>query len=149
MNVQTLTQSPTPKFNGAMLPKVSPSVRVIWLKPSNDELPKTHSLLNKFLQSEIQVQLLPFAEGMVDQLAKADLLLVEAGSLLDKEIHPLLNQIRLRSRAPVMLLTDHHNLDWSIATLTAGADAVVSHTTPDEVIVARCKALLRRWPPRT
>jgi DNA-binding response OmpR family regulator len=149
MTVQTLTQSPSPKLNGALLPKVSPSVCVIWLKPSNDERPKTHSLLSKFLQNEIHVQLVSFAEGMAGQFTKADLLLIEVNNLLDKEIHLLLNQIRLRSQAPLMLLTDHHSLDWSVATLSAGADAVVSQTTPDEVIVARCKALLRRWPPRT
>jgi DNA-binding NarL/FixJ family response regulator len=54
-------------------------------------------------------------------------------------------QVRACNHAPIVLLTEHEPLEWSLATLPAGADAVLSIHTPEEIILARCMALLRRW----
>jgi DNA-binding response OmpR family regulator len=45
----------------------------------------------------------------------------------------------------LIVLTDNHTLDWSIRALHSGADALFTINMPDDVIVARSKALLRRW----
>jgi DNA-binding NarL/FixJ family response regulator len=61
------------------------------------------------------------------------------------EVAAAVVQIRTCNRAPIVLLTEHEPLEWSLAALPAGADAVLSIHTPEEIIVARCMALLRRW----
>ncbi len=76
-----------------------------------------------------------------------DLILLRVARQNPRQVHTVLTQIRAQSWAPVILLADRQVLEWSLTTLPAGADAVIGLHTADEVIVARCQALLRRWFP--
>jgi DNA-binding response OmpR family regulator len=136
-------------MNGVVPTKAPIPAHIVWYQPSGEERPKSTSILNKFLQNGMDVQVVHLDHEMIEQLAKVDLVMVEVAGQVDAEINLLLDDIRSTSHAPVVLLTDNYTLEWSIATLVAGADAVVTVNTPDDVIIARCKALLRRWLPGT
>lgn len=82
------------------------------------------------------------------RLAECDLILVEAFGPVTDEQQATLDQIRQSSRAPMVMLTTGERAERTIEGLLAGADAVISLTTALEVMVAHCRALLRRWQPR-
>jgi DNA-binding response OmpR family regulator len=147
MSVQLVPNTLASRTNGVPLARPAAPARVIWYQPSSQERAKSSSLVSKFSHNGMDVRVVHLDEEVLAQLAKTDLVMVVVGSQLDREINHLLDEIRANSRAPVVLLTDSYTLEWSISTLVAGADAVMMLSTPDEVIMARCKALLRRWMP--
>jgi DNA-binding response OmpR family regulator len=65
--------------------------------------------------------------------------------MVEPEMMKAVITVRLLTQAPLIVLTDNHTLDWSIRALHSGADALFTINMPDDVIVARSKALLRRW----
>jgi DNA-binding response OmpR family regulator len=149
MSVQIIPNTLASRMNGVASTKAPILARVVWYQPSGEERPKTTSIVSKFSQNGMDVRVVRVDDEMLEQLTKVDLVMVEVTGRIDEEINMLLDDIRSNSHAPVVLLTDNYTLEWSIATLVAGADAVVTVNTPDEVIIARCKALLRRWLPGT
>jgi len=126
-------------------------IRIVWLQPLNSDQIKSQTLLTKLHHRGLEVQLCQLQASLTpdtkDAVARAHLILISVTSRVASTIDTTLTQIRNASWAPVVLLADSHSLEWAIATLSAGADAVMSMTTPDDVIMARCAALLRRWPP--
>ncbi|MBV7336209.1 hypothetical protein KFU94_49835 [Chloroflexi bacterium TSY] len=85
----------------------------------------------------------------LEQLFYYDLILMEPPDSMNLHTYQALNRIRLGSRAPLLLLTDDHPVEWSINAFRCGADAILPWSTSNDVIVARCKALLRRWLPHS
>ena len=77
-----------------------------------------------------------------------DLILMEYFDHLENDMSAALSKIRTESRAPLMMLTDGQTTDWSVNALKAGADAIFNLNTPEDIILARCNALLRRWLPQ-
>ena len=75
-----------------------------------------------------------------------ELIMLECVDVYEQEMLIRLDFVRQGSRAPLIVLTDNHTLDWSLLALREGADAIFTLNTPDDVIVARSNALLRRWP---
>jgi len=81
------------------------------------------------------------------QLSDADLVLLDAFSQVDGIIETIVARIRFESRVPLIMLTDGYSTEQLVTALTAGADAIWSLNTPVELLLVRCKALLRRWLP--
>jgi hypothetical protein len=74
-----------------------------------------------------------------------DLIIMRVGTQTVGQVASALLQIRACNYAPLVLLTDQEPLEWSLVALPTGADAVLSIHTPEEIIMARSIALLRRW----
>lgn len=80
-----------------------------------------------------------------NQLAGCDLVLLEAFEPDSPSNRHALNRVRAGTRAPLVLLTNTRQPDHTIAALEFGADAVIPLHSHNEVILAHCQALLRRW----
>jgi hypothetical protein len=83
----------------------------------------------------------------VQPLLSFEFIVIDAPRPLHGQVAPLLSCIRATSKAPVVVLAEAPEHEWSLDLVSAGADAVLDHTTPDTVIFAHCLALLRRWRP--
>jgi len=122
--------------------------RLLWVRRASSTANKNSSLLNRFADAGIQIWVIEandLADLMIDQVTDFDLILFEYLDQVESEMKTVVSQIRLGSRAPLIMLTDNPTADWSVSALHAGADAICAFSTPDEVILARCTALLRRW----
>lgn len=124
----------------------SPYTRVVWLQQSCQQLPKALSLRTRFTDAGMHVRV---HQWTIDDIAplECDLILFESFEMFEQDLVQFLGKIRIFSQAPLVILTDNHALDWSICALRGGADAIFTVNMPDEVIVARSNALLRRWLP--
>jgi hypothetical protein len=120
------------------------SIRIVWLQEKMQSLPKSLALRTRFGDAGMQVHL---HQRDLDADTKLDgeLILLECFGMFEQEMMMAVFNIRLLSQAPLIVLTDNHTLDWSIRALHSGADALFTVNMPDDVIVARSKALLRRW----
>jgi DNA-binding response OmpR family regulator len=130
--------------------KVRPTfaTRLVWVRQPGKELPKSLNLLNRFSAEGIDIWVIEasnLANLVIEDLTDFDLILFEYFDHVANEMKAVVNRIRLDSRAPLMMLTDDHSVACSLDILRAGADAIFTISTPDEVILARCNALLRRW----
>jgi DNA-binding response OmpR family regulator len=130
------------KAEGAMM-----STRVAWLRQGHEESAKSKSLQQKLTERGLQLAFVNINEEDFTQIRNIDLILVEAFGHFREDLTSLMTQVRTHSHAPVIIVTDNQTLDWASTAITAGADAIVPSATPDEVILARCNALLRRWRP--
>lgn len=119
--------------------------RAAWLhRPS-----RTHSAANRLLLKlaekglhiiEIDVRTLPS-----ELLEGCDLLLFDASDSSVLDLCQTLSYIRVQNRAPLILLTDQHSPASNVEYLQAGADAILPLPTDENILFARCQALLRRW----
>ncbi len=124
------------------------TTRLAWVRRPGKELAKSLNLLNRLSTEGIDVWVIE-ASNLVnlalDDVADYDLILFEYFDHGASDMKSAVSHIRLGSRAPLMMLTDDQSVAWSLDALSAGADAIFTVSTPDEVILARCNALLRRW----
>ena len=123
-------------------------VRIVWVRGSDKELPKSLSLFNRLSDEGMNIWVIEVPNLInlaIDDVPNFDLILFEYFDHVESEIKTVIRQIRSGSRAPLMMLTDDQSVAWSMDALNAGADAIFTVSTPDEVILARCNALLRRW----
>lgn len=124
--------------------KVRPPMRVIWLQQTLQPLPKALALRSRFTNAGMQVELhhLDLENGAPRE---GELILLECFGMFEQEMMQVLVNLRFFSKAPLIILTDNYALDWSLRALHSGADAIFTVNMPDDVIIARSKALLRRW----
>lgn len=123
-------------------------VCIVWVRQVSDELSKTTHLFNYLSNEGMDIGVIEtsnIVNIVVDDIAHCDLILFECLGPLESEMRAAVDRIRIYSRAPLLLLTDDQPAAWAIDALHAGADAIFTVSTPDEVILARCNALLRRW----
>ncbi len=137
-------QGEVPPMNPAEEAKVTSSIRVAWLQQTLYHLPKALSLRTRFSEAGMQVNVHQWSIEDVAPL-ECDLILFECFTIVEQEMMNFLLKLRFFTQAPLIILTDNNALDWSIWALRGGADAVFTVNMPDEVIVARSNALLRRW----
>jgi len=137
-------QGEVPPMNPATDLKVTSPIRVAWLQQNPYHLPKALSLRTRFSEAGMQVNI---HQWSIDDVAPldCDLILFECFEIVEQEMMNFLLKLRFFTQAPLIILTDNYALDWSIWALRGGADAVFTVNMPDEVIVARSNALLRRW----
>ncbi len=122
--------------------------RLLWVRRTGRAINKSASLLHRFADAGIQIWVIEandLADLIIDQMTDFDLILFEYLDHVESEMKTAVSQIRAGSRAPLLMLTDNPTSDWSVSALRAGVDAICAPNTPDEVILARCTALLRRW----
>lgn len=129
-------------------------LRVLWLRAGNVERPKTTGLRNRFGSEGMDIHLadLQHMATPVGDLQSInlfptvfDLIILECVEISEEVMLTQLSNIREVSQTPLIVLTDNYTLDWSLRALREGADAIFTLNTPDDVILARSNALLRRW----
>jgi hypothetical protein len=125
----------------------SPMIRVAWLKQPGRARAKSARLFTRFSNAGMKISIVEVSGShtLLEQILGFDLILMEYFDHLEHEIHSALSKIRTESRAPLMMLTDSQTPEWSVNALKAGADAIFNLNTPEDIILARCNALLRRW----
>lgn len=119
-------------------------VRIVWLEQKMHSLPKAMALRTRFGDTGMQVHLHQLSLE-TDAKLDGELILLECFDMFEQEMMKVVFMLRQLTQAPLIVLTDNHSLDWSIRALHSGADAIFTVNMPDDVIVARSKALLRRW----
>ena len=124
--------------------KTRAPLRLVWLQQTFQQLPKALALRTRFTDAGLQVNLHQLdLEGGVP--LEGELIVLECFGMFEQEVMKVLLKLRLFSKAPLIILTDNCTLDWSLRALHSGADAIFTVNMPDDVIMARSKALLRRW----
>jgi DNA-binding response OmpR family regulator len=124
---------------------VTQHVHVAWLKASNHQMLDTALLLDTFAEIGFDVQIMSNDDTSLAAMANFDLIVFNAGNLQSDHICSILLKIRAASLAPLIVLTNEPAEEQVVAVLQTGADAVLSLDVPAEVMVAHCKALLRRY----
>lgn len=125
---------------------IGSSVRVAWIQQNLQQLPKALSLRTRFSDAGMSVNTHQWKFDDVGPL-ECELILFDCCTMIEQEMMRFLLKIRFFSQAPLIVLTDNHTLDWSVTALRGGADAIFTVNMPDDVILARSNALLRRWIP--
>ncbi|MEM7124940.1 MAG: hypothetical protein AAF702_01350 [Chloroflexota bacterium] len=120
-------------------------IRIAWLRRFSTTAEQVNSLLETFSDAGIDVWLVNSEHLPLEQILCFDLILLESSSNSPSRIQTQLSRIRSGSRAPLILLTDQYSVQWSIDMLQAGADAILPLSSSPEIILARCRSLLRRW----
>jgi hypothetical protein len=129
---------------GTSSDRIRSSVRVVWLQQTAHSLPKAVGLRTRFGDAGMQVHLQQRNDDVETKL-DGELILLECLGMYEQEMMIAVVTVRHLTQAPLIVLTDNHTLDWSIRALHSGADAIFTVNMPDEVIVARSKALVKRW----
>lgn len=124
--------------------KARSPLRVVWLQQKLQQVPKALALRTRFTDAGMQVNLHQL-ELEEEPALDGELILLECLGMFEQEMLTALAKLRLFSKAPLIILTDNYALDWSLRALHSGADAIFTVNMPDDVILARSKALLRRW----
>ena len=120
-------------------------VRIAWLRRFPSTAEQVNSLLGQFSSAGMDVWLVNGENLPLEQILCFDLILLESSSNPSINIQAKLERIRSGSRAPLILLTDEYSVQWGIDALRAGADAILPFDSSSDVILARCRSLLRRW----
>lgn len=139
LSQRTATQ--TPFFTTAR------SARVVWLRQRNRDDEKARELARQMQEEGLTLTVLNAYEVSSADLLNADLVLLDAFESLEGSVETVVSRIRFESRVPLIMLADGYSTEQLVSALTGGADAIWSPRTPVEILLARCKALLRRWPP--
>jgi len=124
-----------------------PSARVVWLHQRNELDGKAGKLYEQMQNRGFSLIAVDAFAVTSQQLAEADLVLLDAFNQVDGIVETIVARIRFESRVPLIMLTDGYSTEQLVTALTAGADAIWSLNTPVELLLVRCKALLRRWQP--
>jgi len=123
------------------------SKHLFWFRMGGSQRPKVVTLIGRFGSSGMNVRVLDAMQDIEQKGAEMGcaLIILECVDMIEQEMLSRLDHLRAHSNAPLIVLTDNATLDWSLLALREGADAIFTLNTPDEVILARSTALLRRW----
>jgi DNA-binding response OmpR family regulator len=119
--------------------------QIAWLQPTSEQRALVSRLARCFDECGLAPGITAFVRTADDDLPDFDLLLLEYTRSSQRELAHTVRKIRSRSTAPVVVFVRAETPDLTVAALGAGADLVLSLNTSEEVITARCRALLRRW----
>ena len=119
--------------------------RVGWLCKNGSSSIQVSHLRSSFSAAGLNIVMI-YDNGLSFESTRGfDLLVFESSAYLDADIRSALTQIRVGSRAPLVLLTVNYSGESKLNALRAGADAIFPISVPSIVILAHCRALLRRW----
>lgn len=121
--------------------------RIVWLRQRNHLDDKGQRLLRQMQNQGLSLSVVDAFDVTSAQLQNADLVLLDASDSVEGSVDTIVARIRFESKVPLVMLTDGYSTEQLVTALTAGADAIWSLNTPLEVLLVRCKALLRRWLP--
>jgi|GEM_PF-5833842 len=109
---------------------------------------KSENLIQKFAESGLDIWVLNRSHfSSLRDMACFDFVFIEGQCRSARCMGEILQQLQIQQRPsrPVVMLADQLYLDHPIDLIQAGADELFLQSTPDEVILARCRALLRRF----
>ncbi|MBI1297621.1 hypothetical protein GC175_22000 [bacterium] len=113
---------------------------------SVDDLTHPQSELYRQLRQQgIEVRWSTLPELTVQLLNGVDMVLINAFDDFDSIVQMAAIRVRIRSRVPLVLLTQNYSSEQLVLALRSGIDAILSYQTPPDLLMARCNALLRRW----
>jgi len=125
------------------------TAHIVWLRQRNQIEGHGEELYRQMQSQGVTLTIVDAFDVTADELLRADLVLLDAFDSLEGSIETVVARVRFESRVPLVMLTNGYSSEQLVTALTAGADGIWSHNTPFELLLARCKALLRRWtPPR-
>jgi DNA-binding response OmpR family regulator len=122
-----------------------PAAHIVWLRQRRQMGENALKLQRGMKAQGFFLEIADVFDASSAQLANADLILLDAFDRVDGIVETIVARIRLESRVPLVMLTDGYSTEQLVTALTAGADAIWALNIPVEVLMARCKALLRRW----
>jgi DNA-binding response OmpR family regulator len=102
-------------------------------------------LYRQMRQQGIEVRWNTLAEITVPLLKGVDMVLIDAFDDFDSIVQMAAIRVRIKSRVPLVLLTQDYSSEQLVLALRSGVDAILSCQTPSDLLMARCNALLRRW----
>lgn len=140
-----LFKAPSSQAASSTLSQSSDVIRIAWLRQFASNPKQVTALLDKFASAGMDVWLVNGDHLPIEQMLCFDLILLESPSQSASKTRISLDRIRSGSRAPLILLTDDYSIQWSIDALQSGADAILPLNTSSDVVLARCRSLLRRW----
>lgn len=121
--------------------------RVVWLRQRNRLDSKGQELYRHMQEQGLSLTVADVFDVSHAELSRADLVLLDAFDSVEGSVETVVARIRYESKVPLIMLTDGYSIEQLVIALTAGADAIWSLNTPIDVLLVRCKALLRRWLP--
>lgn len=124
-----------------------PTARIVWLRQRNQTDQKSQDLYRRMQGHGLLLTIVDAFDVTSAELTGADLVLLDAFDSVEGSVDTVVARIRFESRVPLIMLTDGYSSEQLVTALTAGADAIWSLNTPVELLLVRCKALLRRWLP--
>jgi len=123
------------------------AARVAWVRVTQDVNRNSERLSQMFTDEGLSVQVLEMNDNLYDHLPHFDLIMLESFGQVDASTISAVSSIRMGSRAPLVVLMSSYARNEMIDALYAGVDAVWALGMPREMLLARCRALLRRWLP--
>lgn len=117
---------------------------ILWLRARGQVNDRALDLQKAMKAQGMKLKVVDVFDVSASQLAEADLIMLDGFERLDGTIETVLASIRLEHRIPLVILTNGYSTEQLVTALTAGADAIWAVNIPLEVLLARCKALLRR-----
>ena len=121
------------------------SARVAWVRVTQDVNRNSERLSQMFTDEGLSVYVLEMDDNLYDHLPSFDLIMLESFGQVDVSTLAAVSSIRMGSRAPLVMLMSSYARTEMIDALQAGVDAVWALGMPKEMLLARCRALLRRW----
>lgn len=121
--------------------------QIAWLQHTGEQRGLVGRLARRFDESGLAPGITSYDLSRSGEFPEFDLLLVEYTRSNWRDLAHTVREIRRHSSAPVIVLVRSELADLTVAALGAGADLVLPLNTSEEVIAARCRALLRRWCP--
>ena len=124
-----------------------PPAEIIWLRYHTDASysRKLDYLARLFKANGTAMHVVDLLGLTAAQLIDTDLVILDTSERVDSIIEAVVMRIRQVSKVPIIVVAESYSPDQLVNVLTAGVDMVCSFSDPAEVLVARCKALLRRW----
>ncbi|MCB0113912.1 MAG: hypothetical protein R2873_07410 [Caldilineaceae bacterium] len=120
------------------------SASILWLRARSEASERVVAVQKAIKLQGLKLHVADLFEVSSSQLTEADLILLDGFDRLDGTIETVLTRIRMENRVPLVILTNGYSTDQLVTALTAGADAIWAASIPVEVLLARCKAILRR-----
>jgi hypothetical protein len=125
-------------------PPVSTTPHVVWLRQRRIQSEEEKALQKMLEARGISVEITYAFEVTSATLAKADLVLINAGEEIVGAAELLVTRVRLESLVPIAMLASHCSPNDLVTALCTGADAIWTLDMPPKVLYMHCLALLRR-----
>jgi hypothetical protein len=120
-------------------------IRALWLQPRGEDNPQVERLRSKLAANGLLVYSLNTDPPLGEACRSFELVILRVSKQTLGEVVGAVHEIRASSLAPILVLTNQPRPEWSLDLLPAGVDALLSLTMPEDIIIAHCAALVRRW----
>jgi DNA-binding response OmpR family regulator len=126
-------------FNSTMLP-----ARIVWLRQHCHQDPAALRLQRQLQMQDLELEIISVSDVTDLHFSTADLVMLDACERMEGIAEILVPRIRMETQVPLVMVTNCYSTEQLVMILTLGVDAIWSLDTSLEVLMARCRALLRR-----